>query len=368
MIHFVVPRDSEFGIRDYLKVYGLPLAARIAVLHYEDLPARSSLPGGVYLFSALDQLLPRGLRLAGEAARQLAGAGMRVMNHPDRTLRRLGLLEALYRRGLNRHRALRAGADLSSLRYPVFLREEFHHTSALTPLLHTAEELQLELGRAVVRGLPMDELLVVEFCDTADPEGSYRKYAAFVVGSEVLPRSLSHGTNWALKHSGSEFTRKRLDEEREYMFENPHQARLREIFNVAQVEYGRIDYAIKGDMIETWEINLNPTIGRGSRSKGAMPADMREYRSRARDHFYRRFQAAFEAIDLPGAPGAIVVSYPPATLAGLGALARPSHAPRRFESVKRILRPFRPLLDPIVRLMLPLLGRATVRRPRSPGP
>ncbi len=363
MIHFVVPRDTEFGIRDYLGLWGQGLASRMTVLHYDDLPFRTSLPGGVYVFSALDQLLPAGRRLAGEAADQLIRAGARILNHPTRTLRRFGLLEELFRQGLNRHRAARATGDHSGLRYPVFLREEHHHTGALSPLLRTPEALRAELGRALVRGLRLEDLLVMEFCDTADQDGSYRKYAAFMVGSEVIPRALEHGSRWALKHSGSDFTRPNLDEERAYVLDNPHETQLRGIFHAAHVEYGRIDYAIQDGRVETWEINLNPTIGRGTRpSSGVLSPEMSEYRTRAREHFYRRFQAAFEALDLPAGASSIPISYPAASLEGLGQMSRPVGAPRRFESIKRLLRPFRRILDPVVRAMLPLLGRASSRR------
>jgi len=363
VIHFVVPRDSDFGIRDYLALHGLGLAPRLTVHHYEDLPARASLPGGVYVLSALDQLLPAGLRFARAMADQLVAAGVRVLNHPALALRRYDLLDELFRRGLNRHRALRATDDLAGLRYPVFLREESHHTGALTPLLHTPELLRTELGRAVVRGLPLDDLLVVEFCDTADPAGAYRKYAAFIVGSEILPRSMALGGNWALKHSGSAFTEATAHEERAYLLGHTHDAELRAIFEASRIEYGRIDYALLEGRIETWEINLNPTIGRGSRSTTVIPPEMRALRAVGRDHFYRRFQAAFEALDRSEGPASVAVSYDAAILGSLEPMARRPGAPRRLESVKRVLRPFRPILDPLVNAVLPWLGRVTTRRP-----
>ncbi len=369
MIYFVVPPDWAFTIRDHLELHGAGLASRLTILHYDDLPARSELPGGVYIFSALDQLTPAGLRLAREVADRLAEAGQRILNHPARALRRFDLLEELFRRGLTRHRAARATTDLSGLRFPVFLREETRHSGALTPLLRTPGELRVELGRARVRGIRMDDLLVMEFCDTADADGYYRKYAAFMVGSEIIPRALERGRVWALKHEGADFTRESLDEERAYVLGNPHAGQLRPIFDAARVEYGRIDYALKDGTVETWEINLNPTIGRGSRaSSGVLSPEMREYRTIAREHFYRRFQAAFEVIDAPGAFAPIPIQYHAATLAGRGPISRPAAPARRFESVKRILRPFRSLLDPLVEAMLPLLGRPTTRKPPTPEP
>lgn len=363
MIHFVVPQDSEFGIQDYLGLHGAALAPRMTVCHYEDLPRRAALPGGVYILSALDQLYPGGLRLAGAIADQLHAAGVALLNHPARAMRRFELLEELAHRGLNVHRALRATADLSALRYPVFLRNEHHHTGALTALLDTPARLQAELGRAVLRGLTLEDLLVVEFCDTAAADGSYRKYAAFIVGREVIPRSMARGAEWALKHSGSEFTRDTADEERTYVLGNPHEAELRRIFAIAGIEYGRVDYALRDGAIETWEINLNPTIGRGSRSHTRLPPEIRAYRAIARDHFYARFQAALEEVDRPGGVAEIPMSYPRTFLQQLGPLSRPVLEARRFEPMRRVLRPFRPVLDPLLRILSPLLGKAVRRDP-----
>jgi len=42
--------------------------------------------------------------------------------------------------------------------------------------------------------------------------------------------------------------------------DNPYESVLRMQFDVGGVGYGRIDYAILGDSLETWEINTNPTM------------------------------------------------------------------------------------------------------------
>jgi hypothetical protein len=372
MIHFVVPRDTAFGIQDYLGLWGVPLAGRIQILHYEDLPRRTSLPAGAYILSALDQLEPEGRRLVGETHEQLTGAGQGVcvLNHPLQSLRRYDLLEELYRLGLNRHRAARALGPHAGLRFPVFLREADRHTSALTALIHSPGELESELGRALVRGLRLEELLVVEFYDTADPEGWYRKYAAFIVGEEIIPRSLNHGRSWALKHSGTDFTRSMLDEERAYVLENPHEAQLRRIFAAGRIEYGRIDYAVRDGVVETWEINLNPTIGRGLRqSSGKIPEAIQPFREEAKKHFYSRFQAALEAIDPPGGPAPLIpIRYRPETLEALTRVARGRHPTRRFETIKILFRPLRPLLQPILRAVSPLLARLAHRKRESNHP
>jgi len=266
MIHFLVPAAQDIGIKDYLDVSGESLRNDIRVLHYEDLHKHREFVAGTYVLSALDQLNPALTKLVGEIHRQLnREKGVRFLNDPERTLKRFDLLTELNSRGMNDFRVARATRDLRSLRFPVFLREERLHEGAISPLLNSQREVRHAIGQAIVQGHELHDLLVVEFCDTANENGFYRKYGAFVVGNRVIPRSLNYGRHWMLKHAETEYTMPIVQEELKYVSENTHQGELLEIFKVAQVEYGRIDYGIKNGKIQTWEINLNPTIGRGLR-------------------------------------------------------------------------------------------------------
>ena len=365
MIHFLMPRDEDYTVRDYLELWGRGVAGGMSILHYEDLPARSSLPGGAYILTALDHLTPEGRGVAADLCDQLARAGpdARTLNSPAAMLRRFELLEELHRRGLNRHRAARADGDLGGLRFPVFLREEHWHTGALTPLLRTPAELQTALARAIVRAHRLSELLVVEFTDTADAEGLFRKYAAFIVGSEIIPRGLARGRKWMLKIAGTEFTASMVREERDYVFENPHERELRRIFEIARVEYGRIDYSVKDGVLQTWEINSNPTIGRGQRPpSGFIPEALVPLRQATKEHFYRKFQAAFEGIDTGGqSPRPIAIRYRPESLRGLRAMTQVERKGGRAPALRKALRPLRPLLDRIAGAVSPILVKAARR-------
>jgi hypothetical protein len=203
----------------------------------------------------------------------------------------------------------------------------------------------------------------VEFCDTADANGYYRKYSAYIVGDRILSRSMEYGRSWMLKHAQSEFSEPMLLEEREYIFGNPHEKDLREIFGVAGVEYGRIDYAIKDGRIQTWEINLHPTIGRGHgfpRRSGRVPAELEPIRLVGKEHFYRGFEAAWREVDLPsGARPAIPVALDPQIVRAARSAERRPGRPLRF--LRGALRPFKPLLETVARPLLPLVGRLARR-------
>ncbi len=355
MIHFVLPRGSDFTIRDYLLDQGSGLAGRASILHYEDLMARADLSEGAYVLTALDQLYPEDRPRLAELCDRLSQAGpaVRLLNSPRATLLRFELLDELYRRGLNRHRAVRAVDDPRALRFPVFLHDEHRHNGALSDLLRTPAELSAALARLIVRGHRPKDLLVIEFYDTSDAEGRFRKYDAFVVGSRIISRGLDCGRNWMLKGNVSECTASDVAEAQTYVFQNPHERELRLIFEFARVEYGRIDYAMKDDVIETWEINLHPTIGRSPRPHRAsrVPEELRPIRREMARHFYRLFQEALEAIDVVGeAPNAIPT--------GSARHARPLRTIRqtsRMRAAPRALRPLKPLIDRIAGGVSPVL-------------
>ena len=253
MIHVLAPA-GEFLMRKYLEVRGRAIADHFDVLSYENLPRRFR--GGTYVFAALEQLSAPMERLAESLDAQLAACdSVRVLNRPGRTLRRYELLSELARRGYNEHRAVRATEDLRGLRYPVFLRGERTHDGALSPLLHDARDVAAWIGRLVVIGRKLDELLVIEFNDTSDAHGVFRKYSAFIIGDRILPRSLDYGRDWMLKRQGTEYTRETLAEELEYVRTNPHERQLREIFAIAGVDYGRIDYSMKNGRVAFRSMN-----------------------------------------------------------------------------------------------------------------
>jgi hypothetical protein len=357
MIHFLVPRDQDFAIKDYLDLFGQPLRQDLRILYYEDLIQQSAFFSGTYVLSALDQLNPSMAQLLFEIHEQLKQIeGIRFLNNPRNTLQRFELLNKLNRVGKNDFRAFRANDDLTGLKFPVFLREESQHDGAISTLLNSEREFREALGRALVQGHELKNLLIVEFCDTVDEKGFYRKYGAFIVGKRVIPRSLNYGRQWMLKHSKTEFTLPMVREELEYVLQNPHQQQLLEIFDLAQVEYGRIDYAIKDNRVQTWEINLYPTIGRGLRRRSRpLSPELDAVRDEVRRCFYERFERAWREVNLP------TKSEPSIRItlsADVVRAAMETDGPRSrlLNVIKAVLRPAKPLIVPLSPPFLFILG------------
>lgn len=49
-----------------------------------------------------------------------------------------------------------------------------------------------------------------------------------------------------------------IAEELDYLRTNPHEAEVRRAFELAKIEYGRIDYSLSNGKLQIWEINSNP--------------------------------------------------------------------------------------------------------------
>src|SRR6185295_10847458 len=168
MIYFLVPAAQDLGIKDYLDVGGAAVREDFRIVHYEDLVQRNEFPRGTYVLSALDQLTTAMSELVFELQQQLKNHdGVRFLNNPKQTLQRFELLRELHRQGLNEFRAARAAENHNNLRFPVFLRNERLHEGALSPLLRSEREIEHAIGRALIQGHKLSDLLVVEFCDTA---------------------------------------------------------------------------------------------------------------------------------------------------------------------------------------------------------
>ena len=364
MIHFIVPQEHDRLILEYLEHWGKDLMSELRVVPVESLPTQTQFPRGTYVLAGMDQYSSGMAAYISALHNALAGQiGIRFLNEPRRTLQRFELLQRLHALGRNVFRGVRVTDDFTSLRYPVFVRDSQAHDGALSPLLYSESEVQRAIGRALLQGRSAKRLMVVEFCDTADPNGYYRKYSAFVVGRHIVPRYLSLSREWMLKFRGSEFTPRMAEEELEYILTNPHEQELRSVFDIAGVDYGRIDYAMKDGAMQVWEINLNPTIGRGLReSSGRVPPDVAAIRDRGKEHFYGRFLDAWRDADVGEAAPAIE----PTIDLGIvrGALANDVDEDRWLPALRGVLRPVKSLIAPVVDFALPAIGRAAIRRTR----
>lgn len=294
MIWYLVTAPHAYTVSEHLRGdWGVALRKRLVVMPYELLTRMPVMPQGSYIFSDLERLdaLPR--KVLGKVWTRLQASGCRMLNHPERSLRRLELLDALHADGANRFRAFRADTAGEPWRYPVFLRQEKEHSGAQSLLLHDLKSLREAQLQLVLAGHALSDLLVVEMCDTADADGIYRKYSAFRIGEQIVPRHVLFSRRWMLKDMDLLAPEHRA-EVADYCRNNPHESELRRLFARAQIDYGRIDYALDRDgRIQVWEINTNPQVVRAPQ---AYPESLRHFHQA----FAERYLEAMQSIDSDG--------------------------------------------------------------------
>lgn len=299
MIHVLLTRAHSYTVQHYLETWGRDLRAFVRTLCYEDLAFGCLLKPGTYVFADLERLDDAQLDLAKHIWRTLAARpeAFRLLNDPSKALRRYELLKALHANGTNKFQAYRLNNGAVPRKFPLFLRRESEHDGAISPLLHSAEELDRAVAESTAKGVRREDLLVVEYCDTADENGVYRKYSAFRVGDHLLARHALFSRKWVVKLA-DETEAKWVEEERQYLESHPHEAELRKIFDLAKIDYGRIDYSMLDGQIQVWEINTNPNIT-------SPPMKIAAGRLPTQWVFMKQLQDAFEAADLK-ADGAAV--------------------------------------------------------------
>ena len=262
MILFITKKSKEFTIQLLLETLGKELVYRIRLISYEELFRMRSFPVGTYVFTDLERLAPEETDNATVIWNTLSksGKGIRLLNHPARSFRRFELLRHLYAAGVNDFNVYRLTDSVESLRYPVFVRAEGDHLGSMTPLLYSERELDNAVEQLMASGHGRDDKIIVEFTDTKGEDGIYRLYNDYIIGSRIVPRGFEESYQWMNKGMDSVPNPEFVSENQRYVETNPHEDRVRPIFELAGLEYGRIDYAVVDGQIRVFEINTNPYL------------------------------------------------------------------------------------------------------------
>lgn len=278
------------------KLLDFPGMPPIRIWTYDQLFRARSLPAATWIFTDMDRLGFWELELAAHAYRALQAQGMRVLNDPAKVVHRYDLLKRLNSCGLNRFNVWRIGEIDAIDRWPVFLRTESAHRGPLSDLIGNAEQLKREIDRAIDAGHPARDLMVVEYCAEPVREGLFRKHAVFRVGDRMVTTLAVHDTHWTAKRGQLGVAGEALYlEELEKLNENPHAEKLRKAFEIGEIEYGRVDYALVSGEAQVYEINTNPSIGRVLSHPDAS-------RIKSSRLWERNFAEALASIDTPSGP------------------------------------------------------------------
>ena len=297
LIHFLCTREHSYTLKEFLESWAPDFAERFDLIAYVDVASGPPAPRpGTYVFADLERLTPVGMQVATRFRRSLdvLGADVRVLNDPGRVLRRFELLRTLHDAWINSFDAYRMTEARRPRSWPVLLRREHNHSGPIGELLETSARLDEAMAALVSRGESLDGVIAVEFRDTADEGGVYRKYGAFAIGERILPRHVLFSRKWCVKEPDL-VQPEHIDEELRYVRSFPHLADVRRIFQLARIDYGRIDYGFYGDRLQVWEINTNPILVTTAHAAPGTP------RREANERFAALAREAFLALDDAGA-------------------------------------------------------------------
>lgn len=262
MIFYVVTGSHHYTVKKYFKLYEKDFPVCPEIVFYEQLSVQKEFKPGAYIFADLERLTPEQAEQAARIWQLLNDHGMPVLNHPTHFMRRYQLLRTLYEHGINQHNIYRLTEARIPQHFPVFLRGENEHGGNVSPPLNNVAELNAAIADLEAQGLSLEDKVIVELVNTADETGLIRKYGAMIIGDQILADHMMFSQHWMVKSATSfdPLPQVFADEELDYMRTNPHEAMIREVVNIARVEYGRIDYGMKDGKIQVWEINSNPSL------------------------------------------------------------------------------------------------------------
>jgi len=276
MIYYLVTEQHAYPMRSFLESWGEHLAGRLKIVTYGSLLAgREQLPerGGSYIFTnfgSINRMSPIARSAICELHDRLveANGADKVLNDPGRSLRRYELLRRLHEHGVNVFNACRATEPVNRVRYPAFIRHESRSIFDRPALAHDPEQYAAQLRGIKWLAGSLDQFIVVEFCDTADSSGLFRKYGAFVVGDRIVPRHIFFSRYWHIRFADLTDSAM-IEEELAFLNGNPHADRLLECARLAGISYGRIDYGLLDGRPQIWEINTN--AGLATSPQAALP-------------------------------------------------------------------------------------------------
>ncbi len=295
MLYFLVNERHDYTIHWFLEDWGRGIADRVRVVTYRKFLRSKRMRAGSYIFSDIERITPWGLGRLEARWRVLIESGRcpMLLNHPARVCKRLSLLNRLYDAGINGFNAYPVPAQgrVTPERFPVFVREANTHIGPYDEALledQAALDAALEGYRRTKR-LTANPV-VIEYIDTSDDSGLFRKYAAFRIGEHIVPTHMYVNDHWFVKSTNSALSQGLVDEEWHYVENNPHAGRLMDIFELAGIDYGRIDYSLLDGRIQVFEINTNPVVMRTGMPDNAARVQRKQFVA-------DRLMAAFRSLD-----------------------------------------------------------------------
>lgn len=271
MIYYVATERHLRGTRKFLRS-NPRMKSILKALTYEELLFQRGGPIGHYIFTDHDRLSRFELDCVSLFSKELkqVAPDARQLNHPAYVKDRFPMLVALHKAGINRFTATRIETGDDPVKFPVFIRSEDGCRGPETGLIEDSIAYAAALENLRLEGKTRRGRIAIGFAAQAGQDGYYRKYGAYRIGGEILPHHLHYGRHWVVKRSDidneSALRDAMVKEELAYVSDNPHREALVNVFEIAGVDFGRVDYGIVDGRLAIYEINTNPKLPGFNRS------------------------------------------------------------------------------------------------------
>lgn len=219
------------------------------------------LPAATYIFTSIDRLDANERRLAGKIYRHIniAGSGFRALNDPAHAMGRFRLLCALYEAGINQFNVYLAYDAPKPSQFPVFIRRNSLSTAPLSGLINSQAELEQTIAELEHEGEPLDDLIVIEYCAREVAPGIFQKWSAYNAGGQISLNYAISESSWLVKYGEIDIIEEHFyAQELELLEQNAFEDQVRRVFEIAHIEYGRVDFGLVDGEPQFYEINFNP--------------------------------------------------------------------------------------------------------------
>jgi len=293
MLYFITMDDNRWTIELFRRFIGDYLEFPVQILSYEEARAVDDFKDAGVIFCDIERFSGNSILDAQSLYDRAAAQGARrLLNNPCKVLRRFELLKEMHKQNINTFNVYRELKNANDFRYPVFIRNELDHYGPVSDLLYSPEELEKTLSTSKSNSVGPFAPMIVEYCDINVEGDGFHKYGAFCIGDMIVPHHLFFSSQWIVK--GIKGQLPEHDElEKRYLVQNSFRDKVSEIFKIANIQYGRIDFAKTKEGLAIFEINTNPVVMRDW--------DLEPHRGYATYSFLSKFTLAIQNLfDISG--------------------------------------------------------------------
>lgn len=261
MLYYVCARSNAQTLGPLLLYFQPDLLRFVRIVPSDSVEVLEEIDTGLVIWTDFDLFTPYETAGTLDVCRRLSTRPtVSQLNNPEASLQRFDLLRALHAKGVNTFNVFRVTEAAAVKRHPVFIRRESGTTKRPPQLLFNLDQLTSAIARIVSTPAEGADLVVIELGNAPDRDGYFKKYGVYRVGERIYPQHVVLAQNWFAKFPRYRGNTAQKHAQNDYFNGSPDVDALMQLFALAHIEYGRMDYCIVDGRIEVFEINTNPAV------------------------------------------------------------------------------------------------------------